>query len=264
MFDLASQVIKGSSSNLKMPIMCIHGIGGVGKSTFGASAPNNLFIPIEDGLGMLAANPNVTMTPVPQSYAEVDHIIDALLTQQHSYKWLVIDSITSLEKKLWQDLCKKYNHESIEAFGYGKGFNMALEIMSKFILKLRQLRDLKGMGVIIIAHSNVTTVNKPDKDPYDLYGIQVNKKLADFIHSQCDLVGFAEKEVCIRTEDNGFSQRGKAIETGQRLLHCYSTEKYSSKNRYGMEDMRPIPLDFNALMQAIASKIPQQPKSVQE
>ena len=257
MFDL-NNVVQGSAANLKAPIICIHGKAGVGKTTFGAGAPDNLFIPVEDGMGILAAQPNLTMTPIPETFANVESIIDALIHQEHNYKWVTIDSLTSLEKKLWHDLCKQHSQDSIESFGYGKGFTLALETFSKLILKLRQLRDLRGVGVILVAHSQPVTMSPPDKEPFDYYGIQVHKKLADFIHSQCDLVGFCEKELIVKSQEQGFATKGKAVETGQRLLHCYSTEQFSSKNRYGMEDMRPISLSFDALMQTIGSKIPQQ------
>jgi hypothetical protein len=84
----------------------------------------------------------------------------------------------------------------------------------------------------------------------------VNAKLADFIHTQADIVGYAELEQLIKQEDKGFNQtQGKATETGRRILHCYSSKKYTSKNRYGIQ--RPIDLDFNVLMSNIAANMPQ-------
>lgn len=238
----------------KPPFIVVHGDAGVGKTTVAAGAPNNIFIPVEDGLGML----DVDTFPEPKNMTEVKQMMNVLLNEDHNYQWVTIDSATALEKKLWRELCEKSNAESIEEVGggYGKGFTKALEEVSTFITDLRKLREVRGMGIILIAHTKVSTFNPPDKASYDQYTLNVNAKLADFIHTQADIVGYAELEQLIKQEDKGFNQKqGKATETGRRLLHCYSSKKYTSKNRYGIQ--QPIDLDFNVLMNNIAANMPQ-------
>ena len=41
------------SFNQAPPRIVMYGVGGVGKSTFAASAPNPIFIPVEDGISTL-------------------------------------------------------------------------------------------------------------------------------------------------------------------------------------------------------------------
>lgn len=252
MFSLQSVV---QNSLNKPPIIVLHGDAGVGKTTFAAGAPNAIFIPVEDGLGAL----NVATFPEPANATEVEQMMKVLLTEQHSYQWLVIDSLTAMEKKLWSELCKQGNVESIEDVGggYGKGYTKSVERISKFITDLRNLRDQRGMGIILIAHSKVNTFNPPDKASFDQYTLNVNAKLADFIHTQADIVAYCELEQLIREVDQGFGRtQGKVNETGRRILHCYSSKKYTSKNRYGIQ--QPINMDFNELMTHIAACMPQQ------
>lgn len=251
MFSLKS-VVRNQLN--KPPFIVLHGGAGVGKTSFAAQAQNNIFIPVEDGLGML----DVDTFPEPKNMTEVNQMMQTLLKEDHGFQWVTIDSATALEKKLWKELCAKDNAQSIEEFGggYGKGFTRALEEVSQFIIDLRHLREVKGMGIILIAHSKINTFNPPDKASYDQYTLNVNTKLADFIHTQADIVGYCELEQLIKQEDKGFNQKqGKATETGRRLLHCYSSQKYTSKNRYGIQ--RPLDMNFQTLMQEIANNMPQ-------
>lgn len=244
--NFLEQVVRNELN--KPPLIVLHGGAGVGKTTFAASAPDVIFIPVEDGLGGL----DVATFPEPKNAQEVTMMMRSLCDQDHSYQWLVVDSATALEKKLWADLCRSENASSIEEIGggYGKGFTRAVEWMSQFINDLRFLRERKGMGLILIAHSTITTVNPPDKQSYDQFTLNVNKKLADYIHTQADIVGYCELEQLIKSNDKGFGQiQGKVTETGNRILHCYSSTKYTSKNRYGIQ--KPMPMDFSLLLTEI-------------
>ena len=49
-----SDVISGP--NLEPPRITIYGGAGVGKSTFAAGAPNAIFLPTEDGIGVIGAD----------------------------------------------------------------------------------------------------------------------------------------------------------------------------------------------------------------
>jgi len=239
----------------KPPIIVLHGDAGVGKTTFAAQAPNAIFIIAEDGLGMLP----VAHFPAPDSAAEVNAQMHELIHGNHEYQWLVIDSVTALEKKIWSDLCANDGTDSIEAVGggYGKGFTRSLEWMDRFIRDLRSLRDKRGMGIVLIAHTKIQTISPPDKASYDQYILNVNAKIGDYIHTQADIVAYCELEQIIKQNDKGFGQtQGTAIETGKRLLHCYSSKKYTSKNRYGIQ--QPIDMDFNLLLNTMMANAPQQ------
>ena len=94
MFSLSQ--VKRNTLN-KPPFIVLHGDAGVGKTSFCASAANAIFIPVEDGLGAL----DVATFPEPKTAEEVTMMIQTLMNEDHNYQWLVIDSATALEKKLW-------------------------------------------------------------------------------------------------------------------------------------------------------------------
>ena len=70
------------------PRLMIYGQEGVGKSTYGASAPDAIFIQTEDGLGEI----NCHKFPLAKSLDEVLAELTALRDEDHNYKTVVIDS----------------------------------------------------------------------------------------------------------------------------------------------------------------------------
>ena len=76
-----------TSTALRPPRVLIHGVAGIGKFTFAASADGPVFVLTEDGLGKL----QVPHFPLATSYAEVAEALDALLDEDHAYSTVVVD-----------------------------------------------------------------------------------------------------------------------------------------------------------------------------
>ncbi len=66
------------SSTLQPPRILMHGVAGVGKSTFAAKADSPVLVMTEDGLGKL----EVPHFPLAASYADVSEALDSLLTER--------------------------------------------------------------------------------------------------------------------------------------------------------------------------------------
>ena len=90
-------------SVLQPPRILIHGVAGVGKSTFAADAAAPVFIMTEDGLGKL----QVPHFPLATSYGDVAQALDALLEEDHGYGTVVVDSVDWLEPLIWAEACKR-------------------------------------------------------------------------------------------------------------------------------------------------------------
>ena len=78
-----------TTSVLTPPRILIHGVAGVGKSTFAADADRPVFLMTEDGLGKL----QVPHFPLATSYAEVAEALDALLNEDHDFGTVVVRTI---------------------------------------------------------------------------------------------------------------------------------------------------------------------------
>lgn len=102
-----------TTSVLTPPRILIHGVAGVGKSTFAADADRPVFLMTEDGLGKL----QVPHFPLATSYAEVAEALDALSNEDHDFGTVVVDSVDWLEPLIWAEACKRNGWASIEAPG---------------------------------------------------------------------------------------------------------------------------------------------------
>jgi hypothetical protein len=137
------------------PRLVTYGVPGIGKSTFAAMAPSPIFVPVEDGAGDLTdyegAPLNVPAFPKPASYGDVRDCIASLVNEQHDFQTFVLDSLDKLEPLLWDFVCKRDGKESIEAYGYGKGYTAAAMEWRNFLDGCEAMRA-RGMTIILIEH----------------------------------------------------------------------------------------------------------------
>ena len=77
----------------RKPMIVVHGTSGVGKTTFASKAHKPIFIRTEAGQGLL----ELDTFDLATSFDHVAEMIEALLTQNHDYGTLVLDSIDHLE-----------------------------------------------------------------------------------------------------------------------------------------------------------------------
>jgi len=77
----------------KPPRILLYGTHGIGKSSLGASSPNPIFIPTEDGL----TNIEVSRFPLATKLADIWEYLGMLINEEHEYKTVVIDTVDWLE-----------------------------------------------------------------------------------------------------------------------------------------------------------------------
>lgn len=225
------------------PRIIVYGVPGIGKSTFAAMAPSPVFIPIEDGVGDLAdpeGNPlNVPAFPRPTSFEDVMDSAAALLDGGHDYGTLVIDSLDALEPLVWDYVCRRDGKESIEAYGYGKGYVAAAGEFRRLFALLDQVRDT-GMLIVATAHSTVARVEPPETDAFDRYQLRLHKSAEAFSVDWADAVLFANYKVAAVTSGPKGSERRRGVSDGTRILHTTERAAWRAKNRYRMPDQLPF------------------------
>lgn len=230
------------------PIMTVYGPGGIGKTTFAASAPSPIVIRTEDGIGRLSV---AHSEQVERTYADIAAWIGDLLSGEHEYQTVVLDSLDHLEPIVWAETSARHGKPDIEAFGYGKGYLAALDVWRELLDGFRALRD-RGMAVVLIAHSEIKTFNSPETEPYDRYGIKLHKGAAALVIEASDIVGFANTRTVVTRTESGFNKEiRRGVTTGERLLHLVEKPAYVAKNRYALPDS--IPLSWDAFTAAMAA-----------
>jgi len=229
---------------IKPPRIAIHGKGGVGKTTFAASIPGVLFLPLEDGLGKL----QVAHLPQPETYVEVMNAIAELANEKHDYRALAIDTIDHFEPMVWAAVCEKRSEgakqfESIEDFGYQKGYIYADQLWIKFFEALDALRA-KGMTTIVLCHNETKTVEDPMVGPYDRMSPKLHKRANALLYEWSDICGYLDVEKAAFKRKGA---RGREMDTarvlGGRILYLEDMGGFVAKNRYTLPASIKVPKD---------------------
>jgi hypothetical protein len=247
--------VRGRSN--KPPRVVIYGVGGIGKTTAASEAPNPIFLCTEEGTGALDVarfelEPGRT---VIQSWVELLDCIEALLTQDHDYQTVVIDSIDFAEPLLWQYVCdnvadeKGRKVESIVDYGFMKGERVHAPKFFRELLAGLDALHSRGIGVILIAHNKIKRFEPPDAQAYDRYQLKLDDAIAALAYDWADVVLFAQQKVHVKTEGKGFDERTRAIGSGERILYTEERPAWQAKNRYGLPS--ELPLSWAAFQEAI-------------
>jgi len=230
----------------KPPRILLHGVAGIGKSTFAAAAPAPVFILTEDGLGTL----DVDHFPLSHSYDEVMESLGALYSEDHEFKTVVIDSVDWFEPLVWAKACQMNNWRSIEDAGYGKGYVAALDLWRQYVEGLNALRDAKNMTVIQIAHTDIKRFESPEHEPYDRYVVKLHNKASALLQEHCDVVLFANYRISTVKSDAGFNKKVvRAVGGGDRIVYTSERPAFLAKNRYSLPES--LPLDWDAFAESM-------------
>lgn len=239
------------------PRVLLYAVEKFGKSTFASQAPDPVFIGPEDGTALL----DVARYPEPESVHDVFEALDDLATSEHAFRSVVLDTVDWVEPMVLARACEigddKGPKDSIEKFGYGKGYNVALDVWRAILARLDRLRTSRGMTVILLAHAHVKAFNDPESESYDRYELKMNAKAAGLLKEWADAVLFGKLEqYAKRVGDDPRKQRVIATDTGTRLLYTNRTAAWDAGNRYSLPPTLPLAWsDFDAAMraQAVAS-----------
>ena len=239
------------------PMIGVHGMSGVGKTTLGASAPKPIFIQTEQGEGLLQIDTfDFGKEGIATEYGEVTEDIDALIANEHDYQTLVIDSLDHLEPLMHDHLCKQNNAPTMDKgpFGYGAGYVAAANEWRVLMKKLNELRSHKNMAVILIAHSQHRKMDEPGQTQYDRWDLKLHAKSASVITETVDCLFYAKHQVKMRKEDKGFGAvKAIGIDTGERVLVAEGGPHVNAKNRYNLP--AEFPLSWQAFEQALTQSI---------
>ena len=201
--------------------LLIYGDPGVGKTVLAASAdivPEMrpvIFVDIEGGTFSIREKyPDVRVVRV-QNFTEMQQIYDALLTQEHEYRTVVLDSLTEIQKFSMYEIMEmtvKKDPDRDPDVPSMREWGKNIEQIRKFV---RAFRDLP-------MHSIFTALAKTDKDGKTgaiKTTPSLSGKLANEVAGFLDIVGFHYTKVM---EDRV-----------RRFLLTAATDRQVAKDRSG-------------------------------
>jgi len=236
------------------PRLVVYGPHKIGKSTFGASCPAPVFIQTEDGLQGITTSAFDLCTDLNDVFA----CLNFLYEEQHQHKTVIIDSLDWLEKLIFADICKEKSLTDIGEIPYGRGYSLAENIWKNILNKLEELNLERRMMVVLLAHAKIEKFEDPERENYDRYSLDLQKKGAGLVSEWADILGFASYRVATLTKDAGFGQKVvKAKSTGERILNLEERASFTAGNRYQLPAQLPFSWD------AIAAEL-RKPKEKKE
>jgi hypothetical protein len=207
----------------------VYGPEGVGKSSLAAQMPQAVFLDTEGGTHHL----DVARFDTASTWEDITGAVAQLGSSDHPFRTLVIDTVDWLEKRLAEYLCRKAGKESIEDFGYGKGWVLLAEEFARFLGSLERL-VARGMHVVFLAHATVKKFEAPDQvGSYDRFELKLSKQVAPLIKEWADVVLFATY-VTRTVEKEGGKLRG--VGGKERVLYANHAAAFDAKNRHGLAD----------------------------
>jgi len=217
----------------------LYGTHGIGKSTWASKAPSPIFVPTEDGLEDIGAD----RFPVCRSLGDFNTAISQLLTEQHDYATVVIDTLDWLEKLVWQTVAAEEGKSHIEEIGFAKGYKYASSQWDFILNSLEHLRKQRRMAIILLAHAKIERFNSPDSEPFDRYDLDLHKFASATIQEWADEVLFARYQVFTMQEESKFNgKRVRGVGGKDRIIHTCEEASHVAKRRIPMPDV--IPMEF--------------------
>ena len=210
----------------------VYGPESVGKTTFAANAPAPIFLDVEGGTHHIDA-----ARVAIDSYEALRGALAELLAGGHNFKSVIIDSADWTEKLLIEGLLTESKKQSVEDWGYGKGWVMVAERFARLLTGCDKLIE-QGINVVFIAHSHLKRVEPPDMmAAFDRYELKLSKQCSPLLKEWADELWFAQFKTRVVESESG---RMKAKGGKERVLYTTHSAAYDAKTRSGLAEELPL------------------------
>jgi len=213
------------------PRLLIYGPEKMGKTTLAAEFPAPVFLQTERGeSGDLVLDSFGTL----DTFEAVVEAISSLAAEDHSFQTVVLDSVSALQKLVFDRVCRDSNVKSIElaAGGYGKGYAEADALWLQVLDGLNYLRNERGMAVVLVGHAIIGRFDDPETQSYSRYDIDLHKRAEALLKREVDAILLVKKDVTIKTEGKG--ERARADGGDTRWIYTEGKPAFTAGNRYNM------------------------------
>jgi hypothetical protein len=250
--------------------MVVSGVEKMGKTTFLASAPRPVLVPLEQGYQGV----NMHMTPLLETYEQVMSFLDEVIAARGQgtfpYQTICFDSVTALERMIHQSVLEtdptfgKGNKKALTMEsalgGYGKAYTYANELFANFLTKCDVLSSWGGINIAMTCHVFSAAVEDPTVGNYSTWDLLLhspkNQKTygkREHLTQWADVIGFIYEPLIISAgSEKNAMQRGISKGVG-RVLAMTRTPSYVAGNRFQVTEELPLPIQngWNVMANAI-------------
>lgn len=232
------------------PSIVVFGGPGIGKTKISMDAPDPIFIATD--MDATKERGGANRLPIVKSREDVFAQVEALITDKHEYKTLVIDDLSGVSNLFEAGICADYNKNHIGEVsgGFGKGERYTADVFLDLLALLDTLRVKRKMAVILIAHSEIKTFSNPEGDSYDRHQPELNKNYAEAIIKWCDVLAFARNKIFTTVKGERTPKAHSiAVGKGERVLMMQEQPAFKAKTRFN--HAAEIPMSWAALSEGM-------------
>lgn len=233
------------------PRTMIYGSPGIGKSTFGCSAVEPVFIPTEAGV----ENMDVARFPVAATLADFLASLKSVASGDHDYKTVVIDTVNGLMDLYYND---RKSTADFRNYGGFAGWREVAQSIKTDVLTLLDQCQRRGMYVILLAHTGTFKRKNPLGDDVETAGPSIPKWVWEVVQGWLDVIGRAEYVFVTTGGKKGARAKAETVEeiengvrVKQRRLYFAGGIEQDAKARVGYELPGDMPFSWEDFARAL-------------
>lgn len=243
-----------STKRADPPVTLLYGVDGIGKTSLAAEFPNPLYLFTE---GEKPPSDIEIATPrddkgKPRAIQSFDELMDyetgafaQLLAGGHDFKTVIVDSLDGFAPLSDAVTAARIGAASVtdnskgSPAAYGNGITETAVEWGRFMKACSALSHA-GMYVVLLAHPEIKRFDSPVTDPYDRYVVKLNKHASAVVRERCDVVGFMNRRVSLKTKELNSKKEVTHAEGGKEIqIHLNEGAGFLAKNRFGAPDAIP-------------------------
>jgi AAA domain len=218
---------------------------GRGKTTTALGCLHSLYLQI----GREAPPRGVEYVPVQEGaitdYSVIKNVLRDLLTQEHSFTNIIIDSLDELELLIWQETCKRGGFSKITDPNYSAGFKQAIYVWNEFIDDCKKLIMARKASITWLARCVTEKHEEPGMQSYNKYKLNLHKDVQPYILGSVEGVLFMNNPITLTEEKLAFGTKEKfaaSASGGARWIYADARATFYAKKRFpAMPDKFQIP-----------------------